>query len=79
MSETAKTVLTPLKWDVCITPRKQSATLPMAVSSACYGGAKPTDRHLASKIRCVDHEIIEWLERCERRRRSRQGSREFQN
>src|SRR5258708_5921632 len=32
----SKTVLTPLKWDVCITPesRHRSATLPIAMSSS---------------------------------------------
>jgi hypothetical protein len=29
----------------------------------CYGGAKPADKHLVSKIHCVDDEIIEWLKR----------------
>ena len=37
----------------------------------CYGGAKPTDTHLASRIVAVGDEIIEWLERRERRRRDR--------
>src|SRR6266851_9609649 len=52
----SKTVLTPLKWDVCFTPesRHRSATLPMAMSIRCYGGAKLTDKHLASKVHCVD-------------------------
>jgi hypothetical protein len=27
----------------------------------CYGGAKLTDKHLASKVHCVDDEIIAWL------------------
>jgi len=36
----------------------------------CGGGAKPTDTHLASTVHCID-EIIEWLERRERRRRGR--------
>jgi hypothetical protein len=31
-------------------------------------GEKPTDTHLASRIVCVDDEIIAWLERRERRR-----------
>jgi hypothetical protein len=30
---------------------------------ACYGGDKLTDKHLASKIHCVDDEIIGWLKR----------------
>jgi hypothetical protein len=34
----------------------------------CYGGAKLADKHLASKIHCVDDEIIEWLERRELRK-----------
>jgi hypothetical protein len=38
----------------------------------CGGGARPTDLHLASTIHCVDDEIIEWLERRERRGRHRQ-------
>jgi len=29
----------------------------------CYGGTKPTNRHLAATVHCVDDEIIEWLER----------------
>ena len=29
----------------------------------CYGGAKLADKHLASKIHCVDDEIVEWLKR----------------
>jgi hypothetical protein len=37
----------------------------------CYGGAKPTDTHLASKVVAIDEEIIEWLERRERRRKMR--------
>jgi hypothetical protein len=35
----------------------------------CGGGARPTDAHLASRIVCVDDEIIEWLERRERQYR----------
>jgi hypothetical protein len=27
----------------------------------CYGGAKLTDKHLASIIHCIDDEIIGWL------------------
>jgi hypothetical protein len=34
----------------------------------CYGGAKLTDKHLASTVHCVDDEIIEWLKRRELRR-----------
>lgn len=34
----------------------------------CYGGARPCDTHLASTIHCIDDEIIDWLERHERRR-----------
>jgi hypothetical protein len=29
---------------------------------ACYGGAKPTDKHLASKIHCVDDQIYRLAE-----------------
>src|SRR6476620_2490751 len=36
--------------------------------------AKLTDKHLASKIHCVDDEVIGWLERREQRRRDRHGS-----
>jgi hypothetical protein len=38
----SKTVLTPLKWDVCITPesRHRSASLPIAMSIVCYAGAE---------------------------------------
>jgi hypothetical protein len=55
-------VVTPLKWDVCLTPesRHRSATLPIAMSSSCYGAAKLADKHLASKVHCVDDEII-WV------------------
>src|SRR5258708_32994769 len=35
----------------------------------CYGGAKLPGKHLASKVHCVDDEIIERLKRRERRRR----------
>jgi hypothetical protein len=31
----------------------------------CYGGAKLTDKHLASTVHCVDDEIIGWLKRRE--------------
>jgi hypothetical protein len=27
---------------------------------ACYGGAKPADKHLASRVCCIDDEIIGW-------------------
>jgi hypothetical protein len=37
----------------------------------CYGGAKPTDRHLAATVHRADDEIIEWLER--RREQRRRG------
>jgi hypothetical protein len=37
----------------------------------CYGNAKPTDVHLASTIHAIDDEIIDWLQRCERRRRDK--------
>jgi hypothetical protein len=70
-----------LKWDVCFTPRKQTSVSHAADCDVvvCYGGAKLTDKHLSSKIHCVDDEIFEWLQCRERRRRSRQGPREFQN
>jgi hypothetical protein len=45
-----------LKWDVYAAD---------ADVIACYGGAKPTDTHLASKIHCVDDEIIGWPKRRE--------------
>ena len=50
-------------------PRKQTSLSHAADCDviACYGGAKSTDRHLASKIHCVDDRIIEWLERREQR------------
>jgi hypothetical protein len=35
------------------------------------GGLKLTDKHLASRIHCVDDEIIGWLKRREKRRRDR--------
>jgi hypothetical protein len=44
VSDGSKTVLTPLKWDVCITPRKQTS-VSYAVDGdlvVCYGGAKLT-------------------------------------
>ncbi len=34
----------------------------------CCGGAKPEDKHLASKIHCIDDEIFDWLKRREKRR-----------
>ena len=37
----------------------------------CGGGARPEDKHLASTVRCVDDEIIEWLKRREERTRRR--------
>src|SRR3982074_207297 len=39
----SKTVLTPLKWDVCITPesRHRSATLPIAMSSSATATPNP--------------------------------------
>ena len=37
----------------------------------CYGGAKPTDTHLASTVHCIDDEIIAWPDRREQRRRNR--------
>jgi hypothetical protein len=51
-------------------PRKQTPVSCAADCDVivCYGGAKLTDKHLASKIQCVDDEIFEWLERREQRR-----------
>src|SRR6476660_5636992 len=43
-----------------------------SVQAACYGGAKPADKHLASRIVCIDEEIVTWLERREQRRRGKQ-------
>jgi hypothetical protein len=52
----SKTVLTPLKWDVCITPPESRHRSAAANCDVIVGhdGAK----HLASKIHCVDDEII---------------------
>jgi hypothetical protein len=47
----SKTVLMPSKWDVCFTLRKQTSVSFAAgcdVVVICYGGAKLTDKHLAS-------------------------------
>jgi hypothetical protein len=54
-------------------PRKQTSVSHAADRDviACYGRATLFDKHLASKIQCVDDEIIEWLERREKRRRDR--------
>jgi hypothetical protein len=46
--------------------RDQGAAIMMDDVIVCCGGAKPTDKHLASKIHCVDDEKIGWLERRER-------------
>ena len=48
-------------------PRKQTSVSYAADADVivCYGRAKLTDKHLASKIHCVDDEIIEWLKRRE--------------
>jgi hypothetical protein len=61
----SKTVLTPLKWDVCFTPesRHRSGYAADYDVITCHGGAKVTDKHLASKIHCIDDEIIGWLKR----------------
>jgi hypothetical protein len=68
-------------------PRKQTSVSAAAMSDpdpdpfadcdiiVCYGGAKPTDKHLASTIRAVDNEIFEFLERRERRRQQRSSNR----
>ena len=37
----------------------------------CYGGAKPGDTHLASRIVAIDGEIIDWLARREQRGHNR--------
>jgi hypothetical protein len=49
---------------VCFTPRKQTSASYAADCDviACYGGAKPTDKHLASKIHCVDDQIYRLAE-----------------
>jgi hypothetical protein len=56
----SKTVLTPLKWDDCFTPRNQTSVSAAAMTDPdpnpfadcdviiCYVGAKVLDRHLAS-------------------------------
>jgi hypothetical protein len=51
-----------------VSPRKQTSVSYAADCDiiACYGGAKLTDKHLASKVHCVDEEIFEWLERRKR-------------
>jgi hypothetical protein len=69
-----------LKWDVCVTPEKQTSASAAAMTDpdpnpfsdcdaiVCYGNAKPTDKHLASTIHCVDDlGVIVWLKRRERR------------
>ena len=55
-------------------PRKQTSVSYSADANVivCYGRAKLTDKHLASKIHCVTREIFAWLERCEQRRRGKQ-------
>jgi hypothetical protein len=60
-------------------PRKQTS-VSYAVDCdviARYGGAKLTDKHLASKIHSVDDEIITWLERRERCNRDGKGQDKF--
>jgi hypothetical protein len=46
-------------------PRKQTSVSYAADCDVivCYGGAEPTDKHLASTIHCVDDEIFEFLQR----------------
>jgi hypothetical protein len=63
--------VTPLKWDVCFTPRMQTSVSYAADCDVivCYGGATIHDKHLASKVHCVDDEII-GLQRRERRKTS---------
>jgi hypothetical protein len=53
-------------------PRKQTSVSCAADADVivCHGRAKLTDKHLASKIHCVDDGIIGWLKRRERRRRA---------
>jgi hypothetical protein len=55
-------------------PRKQPSVSYAADCDviACYSGAKLTDKHLASRIVCIDEEIVTWLERREQRRRGKQ-------
>ena len=66
----SNTVLTPLKRDFCFTPesRHRSGYAADCDTVICGGGAKPTDLHLASKVVAIDEEIIEWLERREKRK-----------
>jgi hypothetical protein len=54
-----KTVVTPLKWDVCFTPRKQISVSYAADCDVivCYGAAKLVDKHLAARVHCVDDEL----------------------
>ncbi len=69
-----KTVLTSLKWDVCITLTADIVSVAAMQGPdpdpfddcyviVCYRGAKATDKHVASTVHCVDDEIIEWLKR----------------
>jgi hypothetical protein len=62
----AKTVVMPLKWDVCFTPEKKAS---ISYAADCdvivCGGATIYSKHLASKVHCVDDEIIGWLKRRE--------------
>jgi hypothetical protein len=53
-------------------PRKQTSVSYAADCDViiCYGAATVYDKHLASKVHCVDGEIIEWLKRREQRRRA---------
>jgi hypothetical protein len=67
--------------NVCFTARKQPS---VSYAADCdlivrYGGAKLTDKHLASRIVAVDDEIISWLRRRKGSRANpdnRQGHRE---
>jgi hypothetical protein len=56
-------------------PRKQTSVSYAADCDVitCYGGATIYDKHLASTVHCVDDEIIDWLQRRERRRCDRVG------
>src|ERR1700722_5687095 len=60
-------------WPRSLASRHRSATL-IATSSPATGGAKLTDKHLASKIHCVDDQIIGWLKRREQGRRDKTAS-----
>jgi hypothetical protein len=56
-------------------PRKQTSVGYAADCDVivCYGAAKLADKHLASKVRCVDDEIIGWPKRRETKPRGLRG------